>query len=145
MKALEKDRSRRYDTANAFARDIERHLHDEPVEACPPSATYRMRKLARKYRTPLGVAAAFVLLLIFGALVSVGHAFRATNAEIAANDERDRALTAEQQAQANELRAKAEEVKAKTSAQAALESEAQTRAPRKPRRGSFWSSFKTRC
>ena len=46
MKALDKDRSRRYETANGFARDIERFLHDEPVEACPPSAGYRLRKLA---------------------------------------------------------------------------------------------------
>src|SRR5581483_11595782 len=38
MKALEKDRTRRYETANGFARDVERYLHDEPVEACPPSA-----------------------------------------------------------------------------------------------------------
>ena len=50
MKALEKDRSRRYETANALARDIERHLKDETVEACPPSAGYRVRKFARKYR-----------------------------------------------------------------------------------------------
>ena len=141
MKALEKERGRRYDTANAFARDIERHLHDEPVEACPPSATYRMRKLALKYRTPLGVAAVIVLLLILGAAISAGQAVRATNAEFAANKTRDRALNAEakarsetdralkaeQEAQTNEVRAKEEEAKAKISALAALESEAQTR------------------
>ena len=45
MKALEKDRNRRYETASGFAADIERHLHDEPVEAGPPSAAYRFRKL----------------------------------------------------------------------------------------------------
>ncbi len=44
MKCLEKDRTRRYETANALARDVERHLKDEPVEACPPSAGYRLRK-----------------------------------------------------------------------------------------------------
>ena len=48
MKALEKDRNRRYETANGFAADIERYLHDEPVQACPPSARYRFRKFARR-------------------------------------------------------------------------------------------------
>src|SRR3989442_8302753 len=47
MKCLEKDRSRRYDTASGLARDVERYLHDEPVEACPPSAGYKLKKLAR--------------------------------------------------------------------------------------------------
>ena len=50
MKALEKDRVRRYDTANGLARDIQRYLDGDPVEAGPPSATYRLRKFARKYR-----------------------------------------------------------------------------------------------
>ena len=45
MKALEKDRTRRYETADGFARDIERYLHDEPVEACPPSVKYKLEKL----------------------------------------------------------------------------------------------------
>src|SRR5439155_25651546 len=47
MKCLEKDRNRRYETASGLARDIERHLNDEPVQACPPSVVYRMRKLVR--------------------------------------------------------------------------------------------------
>src|SRR6516164_5152646 len=63
MKALEKDRGRRYETANGFARDIQRYLADEPVEACPPSAGYRLRKFARKYRMALRVAGGFALLL----------------------------------------------------------------------------------
>ena len=62
MKALEKDRGRRYQTANGFARDIQRYLADEPVEACPPSAGYRLRKFARKNRRVLATAGAFVLL-----------------------------------------------------------------------------------
>ena len=45
MKALEKDRNRRYDTASSFAADVQRYLDDEPVQACPPSAGYRLRKL----------------------------------------------------------------------------------------------------
>src|SRR6266581_9595366 len=48
MKALEKDRNRRYETASAFAADVQRYLDDEPVQACPPSAWYRFRKFARR-------------------------------------------------------------------------------------------------
>ena len=53
MKSLEKDRTRRYETANGFARDIQRYLDGDPVEACPPSATYKLRKFARKHRAAL--------------------------------------------------------------------------------------------
>src|SRR5262249_30354973 len=53
MKALEKDRNRRYGTANGFAADIVRYLSDEPVEACPPSSAYRFRKFARRNRGAL--------------------------------------------------------------------------------------------
>jgi hypothetical protein len=70
MKCLEKDRSRRYETANGLARDVEHYLHDEPVEACPPSAGYQLRKFARKYRMPVIVVAAFTLLLVAGVVVS---------------------------------------------------------------------------
>ena len=45
---LEKDRNRRYETANGFAADIQRYLHDEPVQACPPSTGYRLKKLLRR-------------------------------------------------------------------------------------------------
>ena len=57
MKALEKDRRRRYETANDFAADVMRHLADEPVEACPPSAWYRFAKFARRNRAALTTAA----------------------------------------------------------------------------------------
>jgi tetratricopeptide (TPR) repeat protein len=88
MRALEKDRTRRYETAAGLARDVERHLHDEPVEACPPSATYRLRKLAGKHRGLLTTVAAFGALLALGAAVSTYQAVRATAA-------RDRAERAE--------------------------------------------------
>ncbi len=89
MKCLEKDRTRRYETANGLARDIERHLHDEPVEACPPSATYRLRKLAKKHKAGLATAAAIAALLLAGITVSTWQAVRATIAERAALAERD--------------------------------------------------------
>ena len=56
VKALEKDRSRRYPTASGLAHDVERYLHGEPVEAGPPTASYRLRKLARRYRGLLATA-----------------------------------------------------------------------------------------
>jgi serine/threonine protein kinase/tetratricopeptide (TPR) repeat protein len=91
MRCLEKDRTRRYDTANAFARDLERYLHDEPVEAGPPGTGYRLRKLARKHRTALAIAGTFVALLVLAACVSTWQAVRATRAERQALAERDRA------------------------------------------------------
>jgi serine/threonine protein kinase/tetratricopeptide (TPR) repeat protein len=100
MKCLEKDRARRYDTANGLARDIERYLQDEPVEAGPPSAGYRLRRLARKYRTALTVAAGFVLLVLAGVL-SAWQAVRATRAEHEALAERDRAEQEKSRAQAS--------------------------------------------
>jgi serine/threonine protein kinase/tetratricopeptide (TPR) repeat protein len=64
MKALEKDRSRRYETANGFARDIERYLADEPVQACPPSSAYRFRKFTRRNKTALAIAGLVLFLLV---------------------------------------------------------------------------------
>src|SRR5262249_5668829 len=81
MKALEKDRARRYETANGLARDIQRYLHDEPVEPCPPSAGYRLRKLARKHRAAIVILAGFAAVIIIAAIVSTLLAIRATTAE----------------------------------------------------------------
>ena len=85
LKCLEKDRGRRYQAASGLARDLERYLADEPVEACPPTAGYRLRKLARKYRKPMLVAGAFVLLLALAAIVAAWQAVRATVAERSAS------------------------------------------------------------
>jgi hypothetical protein len=81
MKCLEKDRARRYESAGDLARDIERHLADEPVEACPPSTTYRMKRFTWKHRRALAVAASLVLLLVAGVVASAWQALRATRAE----------------------------------------------------------------
>src|SRR5262249_59941702 len=56
MKALEKDRNRRYESANGFAMDVQRYLADEPVLACPPSVGYRLRKVARRNKAVLATA-----------------------------------------------------------------------------------------
>jgi serine/threonine protein kinase/Flp pilus assembly protein TadD len=64
MKALEKDRNRRYESASAFAADVERYLGDEPVLACPPSAWYRLRKIARRNKAVLSVTALVLFFLV---------------------------------------------------------------------------------
>jgi serine/threonine protein kinase/tetratricopeptide (TPR) repeat protein len=80
MKALEKDRSRRYETANGLALDIQRYLNDEPVLACPPSAWYRFRKFSRKNKAGLIAAGLILLVSVVGAGISTWQAIRATNA-----------------------------------------------------------------
>ena len=89
MKALEKDRTRRYESAGGFARDVERHLADEPVEAGRPTRGHRLRKFARRHRRPLAAAAALGLLLAAAAGVSTWLAVRATRAEAQAVQDRD--------------------------------------------------------
>ncbi len=100
MKCLEKDRNRRYATANGVVRDIEHFLNDEPVDAGPPSASYKLRKLAHKHRKLLGVVATFAFFLAAAATLSTWLAVRATRAERVAAVERDRAITEKQRADA---------------------------------------------
>ncbi len=101
MKALEKDRTRRYDTASSLAEDIDRHLTNEPVQARPQSAGYRFRRLARRNRGVLAAATSVLAAL----LVGLGAA---TLMYLKERDARGRAVAAEQ-AQAAE-RQKAEQV-----------------------------------
>src|SRR5687768_432250 len=82
MRALEKDRSRRYETANGFAADVQRYLNDEAVQACPPSAAYRLKKFARRNRGGLAVAA-LVLTFLMLAGSGVGWAVRDRTARYA--------------------------------------------------------------
>ena len=86
MKALEKDRSRRYETANGLARDIENHLDDEPVLACPPSAGYRLRKFARRNKRPMWAVGLVLLALVAGI---VGTTLGLLQARTAAEAERE--------------------------------------------------------
>ena len=65
MKALEKDRSRRYETASSLAADIQHYLNDEPVVACPPSVGYRLRKFARRNKGALAVGGLVLFFLVF--------------------------------------------------------------------------------
>jgi eukaryotic-like serine/threonine-protein kinase len=89
LRALEKDRTRRYETANGLARDVQRYLADEVVEARPPTAGYRLRKLARRNKGRLAAAALLLLALVCGIAGTTGQAVRATRAEKEALRERD--------------------------------------------------------
>ncbi len=80
MKALEKDRARRYASAGALAKDVLRHLSNEPVEARPPSRAYRIQKFVRRHRTAVGAGALLVAMLIVGLLTSTNLYFEAEEA-----------------------------------------------------------------
>ncbi len=114
MKSLEKDRTRRYETATGFARDIRRYLDGDPVEACPPSASYKLRKFARKHRVALTTAGAFAFLLVAATTVSVGLAFWADR-------ERVRAVKAEREAKTQKGRAEEEKTRAEEREQLAID------------------------
>jgi len=98
MKALAKERNRRYESAIALAQDIERFTNHEPVSAGPPTAVYRIRKFARRHRAALATAGGFALLLFAATAISAGLA-------VWANHERVRALNAEKSAKDQQARA----------------------------------------
>ncbi|MFN0150163.1 MAG: tetratricopeptide repeat protein [bacterium] len=91
MKALEKDRSRRYETANGLAMDIRRYLNDESVLASPPSATYRLQKMARRHRAAFIALGAIVVVLAAATVVSTSAFLRATRESERARKEAARA------------------------------------------------------
>jgi WD40 repeat protein/serine/threonine protein kinase len=113
MKALEKDRNRRYESPGAFAADIQRYLDDEPVQACPPSAWYRLRKFARRNRVGMGAAAAAVLISL---MAVIGLAV--SNFLIAR--ERDEKVAALRQARINEAAAERNALRAEAQRSLAL-------------------------
>jgi tetratricopeptide (TPR) repeat protein len=106
MKALEKDRNRRYETSNGFAADVQRYLADEPVLACPPSAGYRLRKFARRNKGGLAVVA---LVLFFLVLLGSGIGWavrdRAAREAEAARQQADREAEAVRQQAARQGKA----------------------------------------
>jgi serine/threonine protein kinase/tetratricopeptide (TPR) repeat protein len=101
IKALEKERGRRYPTANDLARDIEHHLRDEPVEARPPSGVYRFRKFARRNRAALITTTLVAAVLVIGTVASVWQAIRARQAETVAEAERNESESQRRRAEAN--------------------------------------------
>ena len=80
MKALEKDRSRRYETANGLAMDIQRHLGNEPVIARPPSTAYRLQKSFRRNKLAFATCGIVAVTLLLGIMGSTWQAVRATKA-----------------------------------------------------------------
>jgi WD40 repeat protein/serine/threonine protein kinase len=106
MKALEKDRNRRYETANGFAQDVQRYLADEPVHACPPSWGYRFRKLVRRHRLAVGTAAvvsAALLLTVVVLAVSNQRIQRAAHAQELEREAKELALRGQLQERAEKL------------------------------------------
>jgi serine/threonine protein kinase/tetratricopeptide (TPR) repeat protein len=94
MKALEKDRNRRYDSASALAADVRRYIDDEAVQACPPSKWYRLHKFARRKKSALAMAAC-VFLTLAGIAAAVGWTVRDRAARDHDQQVRDAALDAE--------------------------------------------------
>jgi WD40 repeat protein/serine/threonine protein kinase len=126
MKALEKDRTRRYESASGLAADVQRYLHDEPVEASPPSAVYRLRKLARRHRAALVVSAAFAAFLIADAIAGTWLAFREKSARDVAD--RNAALAAESAGRASAEAEIAEKARLASESQRKLADEQRQRA-----------------
>ena len=119
LKAMEKDRTRRYETANGLAMDVLRHLSDEPVLARPPNTTYRLAKFARRYRGTVVAAAAVAATLVLGLVGTSYGLLRARterdNAVSAGRAEREHRQAAEQQrtlAEAHQAKAQAQAVRA---------------------------------
>jgi WD40 repeat protein len=120
MKTLEKDRTRRYATAQGLGEDIQRYLQNEPVHAGPPGNWYRIRKMVRRYRLPLAIAAGFAAFLVAITLLAVRGYYREKDLRGEADASRQKAeqaaITAKSEAEKREkerLRAESEKEKAK--------------------------------
>ncbi|QJW93766.1 WD40 repeat domain-containing serine/threonine protein kinase [Frigoriglobus tundricola] len=131
MKALEKDRTRRYESATAFARDIERYLADEVVEARPPSRGYRLKKFVTRNKVQVLAGSLVLLTLVAGVVASTYFAVQAREeasaaraAEIKAEAEAKAARKAEGEARTAEGDARSAETKAEAEAKAARKAEA---------------------
>jgi serine/threonine protein kinase len=105
MKSLEKERCRRYETANGLARDIERYLRDDNVEATPPTAAYRLKKFAKKHFVTLGTMTTVSLALVLGIALSTWQAYRASLAESRMKGALDKEETQRKRAEENEAAA----------------------------------------
>jgi len=104
MKCLEKDRRRRYETANGLAMDVKRHLSGDPVIAGPPTAAYRLQKIVRKHKAVVSVALAFLLLLTSATAVSLAFGVAARRARKGAEQNAEVAAKASAEAQAQQKR-----------------------------------------
>ncbi len=112
MKCLEKDRTRRYETANALAADLQRHLDNEPVVARPPSTAYRLQKAWRRNKVLFTAAAAVVAALVLGIGVSTWQAVVASRARNAEKEQRLAAQAAQEGEKQQRQRAEEREAEA---------------------------------
>jgi len=117
MKALEKDRNRRYETASGFSADVQRYLHDEPVQACPPSLAYRVRKFVRRNKGPVMAASLLLIVLLGGIAGTTLGLLRTEEALQVAETNEGKA----RDAVVAESNAKTQALKDKTKAERALE------------------------
>ena len=117
MKCLEKDRSRRYETANGLALDLNRHLNHEPVLACPPSAIYRFQKAWRRHKVTVSAGVVVAVSLIIGLSVSLQQTVDAKKARMEEAEQRQVAETNEGRANREAVRAKAAEELAESQAE----------------------------
>jgi serine/threonine protein kinase/WD40 repeat protein len=116
IKALEKDRSRRYESAGQLAADVRHFLDDEPVIACPPSSSYRLRRFCRRHWRPVAVATSLLACLILGLAGTIWQARRAMQSESLVK----LSLTAEQSARRDEETQRRRAEQSQREAQAAL-------------------------
>jgi serine/threonine protein kinase len=107
MKALEKDRTRRYETSSTFAADVRRFLAGEPIEARPPSNGYRLKKFVKRNRVAVLTSGAMVLMMVVGTTAATWQAIRATRAERTARAEEENAIEARDRAEKAEELARA--------------------------------------
>ena len=146
MKALDKDRERRFGSAAEFAEDIRRYLDDEPIEARPPSARYRMGKFARKHRVLMAATTTFLLLLLAGIAGTTWFAIAAERSRESAEQAREIAVAEKERGDKEKMLAdqeaeragKAEEAAKRAAAMAEQETvrakAAETRADKQARR-----------
>ena len=112
MKCLEKDRARRYDTANGLAMDIKRHLANEPIVARPPSKLYEFQKTVRRHKMGFAATAAIIVALAVGVILTTWQAVRATRAKQEAEVARKGEETQRLQAQRKQAEAETERLRA---------------------------------
>jgi eukaryotic-like serine/threonine-protein kinase len=127
MKALEKDRNRRYESASALAADVQRYLNDEPVQACPPSTGYRLRKFARRNRRSLVTAGVIAVALVAATVVSAWQATVAWDAQFQAEADRNQAEADRKQAVTDRKQAEADRKQAETDRDRAKSAEQQAK------------------
>ncbi|MCH8924268.1 MAG: hypothetical protein IIA67_14105 [Planctomycetes bacterium] len=108
LRAMEKDRTRRYESASDLAADIERYLNDEPVQACPPSWVYRTRKLVRRHKVALTTTAVVAAALLIGTGVSAWQAVEANRSRQIADESAERETAAREEADTQRERADAQ-------------------------------------